>query len=44
MLDVRDAAAGRPRRPQQAAELGGGTLHIVVNNAGAIAPAMFGKT
>jgi 3-oxoacyl-[acyl-carrier protein] reductase len=41
-LDVRDraaadAAAGR------AAELGGGTVHVLVNNAGAIAPAMFPK-
>ncbi|MDN5854648.1 MAG: SDR family oxidoreductase, partial [Actinomycetia bacterium] len=32
-----DAAAAK------AADLGGGALHILVNNAGAIAPAMFGK-
>lgn len=39
-LDVRDAeqAAEAARR---AADLAGGTLHILVNNAGAIAPAMF---
>ena len=29
---------------RQAAELGGGTVHIVVNNAGITAPAMFPKT
>ncbi|MEU1983017.1 SDR family NAD(P)-dependent oxidoreductase [Nocardia sp. NPDC019395] len=29
---------------EQAAELGGGTIHIVVNNAGITAPAMFPKT
>ncbi|MDX6251998.1 MAG: 3-oxoacyl-[acyl-carrier protein] reductase [Kribbellaceae bacterium] len=42
VLDVRDAeqAAEAARR---AAELTGGTLHILVNNAGAIAPAMFAK-
>ncbi|NMO02266.1 SDR family oxidoreductase [Gordonia sp. TBRC 11910] len=34
--DARDAVAA-------AAELGGGTLHILVNNAGVIAPAMFPK-
>jgi 3-oxoacyl-[acyl-carrier protein] reductase len=42
VLDVRDrpsadAAAAR------AADLGGGRLHVLVNNAGAIAPAMFPK-
>ena len=41
-LDVRDAAAAG-RAAGQAAALAGGTLHILVNNAGAIAPAMFGK-
>jgi 3-oxoacyl-[acyl-carrier protein] reductase len=41
-LDVRDAGqAGEAAR--QAAALTGGTLHILVNNAGAIAPAMFPK-
>jgi 3-oxoacyl-[acyl-carrier protein] reductase len=41
-LDVRDAdAAGRAAR--EAAALADGTLHILVNNAGAIAPAMFAK-
>ncbi|HWC81694.1 MAG TPA: SDR family NAD(P)-dependent oxidoreductase [Pseudonocardiaceae bacterium] len=41
-LDVRDAGqAGVAAR--QAAALTGGTLHILVNNAGAIAPAMFPK-
>ena len=41
-LDVRDAEqAGRAA--QQAAALTDGTLHILVNNAGAIAPAMFPK-
>lgn len=40
VLDVRDAGqAGQAAR--QAAELGGGVLNIVVNNAGVIAPAMF---
>lgn len=41
-LDVRDAdqAAAAVAR---AAALGDGTLNILVNNAGAIAPAMFGK-
>ncbi|MEB3061987.1 SDR family NAD(P)-dependent oxidoreductase [[Mycobacterium] zoologicum] len=39
-LDVRDSfAAGTAATA--AAELGGGSLHILVNNAGAIAPAMF---
>jgi 3-oxoacyl-[acyl-carrier protein] reductase len=42
VLDVRDAAAAEVAA-QQAAALAGGTLHILVNNAGAIAPAMFGK-
>jgi 3-oxoacyl-[acyl-carrier protein] reductase len=41
-LDVRDAAAAAAAA-EQAAGLAGGTLHILVNNAGAIAPAMFGK-
>ena len=39
-LDVRDAAAAA-EAANRAAELTGGTLHILVNNAGAIAPAMF---
>lgn len=38
-LDVRDAAAAA-EAAGRAAALAGGTLHIVVNNAGAIAPAM----
>lgn len=41
-LDVRDRA-GADAAAARAAELGDGTLHILVNNAGAIAPAMFGK-
>lgn len=41
-LDVRDAD-GAAAAAEQAADLAGGTLHIVVNNAGAIAPAMFPK-
>jgi 3-oxoacyl-[acyl-carrier protein] reductase len=41
-LDVRDAAAATDAA-EQAAALGDGTLHILVNNAGAIAPAMFAK-
>lgn len=41
-LDVRDAAAAAAAA-EQAAGLTGGTLHILVNNAGAIAPAMFPK-
>jgi 3-oxoacyl-[acyl-carrier protein] reductase len=41
-LDVRDAAAAAAAA-EQAAGLSGGTLHILVNNAGAIAPAMFPK-
>ena len=41
-LDVRDADAAA-QAAQQAANLGGGTLHVVVNNAGAISPAMFHK-
>jgi 3-oxoacyl-[acyl-carrier protein] reductase len=40
-LDVRDSAAAT-EAATAAAELGGGALHILVNNAGAIAPAMFG--
>jgi 3-oxoacyl-[acyl-carrier protein] reductase len=41
-LDVRDAAAATAVA-EQAAALGDGTLHILVNNAGVIAPAMFPK-
>jgi 3-oxoacyl-[acyl-carrier protein] reductase len=41
-LDVRDAGAAAAAAEQGAA-LGDGTLHILVNNAGAIAPAMFPK-
>jgi len=41
-LDVRDAGAATAAA-EQAAALGAGTLHILVNNAGAIAPAMFPK-
>ncbi|WP_433781474.1 SDR family NAD(P)-dependent oxidoreductase [Actinomycetospora sp. CA-101289] len=41
-LDVRDRASA-DAAAAQAAELGGGTVHVLVNNAGAIAPAMFGK-
>jgi 3-oxoacyl-[acyl-carrier protein] reductase len=41
-LDVRDAATAA-EAAGQAAALAGGTLHILVNNAGAIAPAMFPK-
>ena len=41
-LDVRDAGAAAAAA-EQAATLGGGRLHILVNNAGAIAPAMFPK-
>ena len=40
VLDVRDSAAAG-EAAAAAAELGGGTLHVLVNNAGAIAPAMF---
>jgi len=40
VLDVRDAAQAAAAA-EQAAALGGGTVHILVNNAGAIAPAMF---
>lgn len=40
-LDVRDAQAAA-EAADVAAELGSGSLHILVNNAGAIAPAMFG--
>ncbi len=39
-VDVRDGGQAA-QAAAQAAELGGGTLHILVNNAGAIAPAMF---
>ena len=42
VLDVRDAGQAGAAA-QQAASLTGGTLNIVVNNAGAIAPAMFPK-
>jgi 3-oxoacyl-[acyl-carrier protein] reductase len=41
-LDVRDAGAAAAAA-EQAATLGDGTLHILVNNAGAIAPAMVPK-
>ncbi|GAB3002853.1 SDR family oxidoreductase [Amycolatopsis acidiphila] len=41
-LDVRDAATAA-EAAAQAAALGDGKLHILVNNAGAIAPAMFPK-
>src|SRR4051794_3530646 len=41
-LDVRDADQAT-RAAEQAAALAGGVLHVVVNNAGAIAPAMFPK-
>ncbi len=41
-FDVRDAA-GAKEAAERAASLAGGTLHILVNNAGAIAPAMFAK-
>jgi 3-oxoacyl-[acyl-carrier protein] reductase len=41
-LDVRDRAAA-DAAAAHAAELGGGTVHVLVNNAGAIAPAMFPK-
>ncbi|WP_179473908.1 SDR family NAD(P)-dependent oxidoreductase [Mycolicibacterium vinylchloridicum] len=39
-FDVRDAVAAA-EAAERAAALAGGTLHILVNNAGAIAPAMF---
>ncbi|MDH6247941.1 SDR family NAD(P)-dependent oxidoreductase [Mycobacterium sp. OTB74] len=39
-LDVRDSGAAADAAAA-AAELGGGALHILINNAGAIAPAMF---
>ncbi|MFF2395441.1 MULTISPECIES: SDR family NAD(P)-dependent oxidoreductase [unclassified Nocardia] len=42
-LDVRDRAAA-DAAASAAAELADGTLHIVVNNAGATEPAMFGAT
>jgi 3-oxoacyl-[acyl-carrier protein] reductase len=41
-FDVRDAV-GAKAAAERAASLAGGTLHILVNNAGAIAPAMFAK-
>ncbi|KAA9164491.1 SDR family oxidoreductase [Amycolatopsis acidicola] len=41
-LDVRDAA-GAAAAAKQAAALADGKLHILVNNAGAISPAMFPK-
>jgi 3-oxoacyl-[acyl-carrier protein] reductase len=40
VLDVRDRGAADTSM-ERAAALAGGTLHILVNNAGAIAPAMF---
>lgn len=42
VLDVRDRVAA-DAAAAKAADLGGGSLHILVNNAGAIAPAMFPK-
>lgn len=42
VVDVRDAEQARAAA-ERAALLTGGKLHIVVNNAGAIAPAMFPK-
>jgi len=42
VLDVRDAGQAA-QAAGQAAELTGGTLHVVVNNAGVTAPAMFPK-
>jgi 3-oxoacyl-[acyl-carrier protein] reductase len=42
VLDVRDAGQAS-QAARQAADLGGGVLNIVVNNAGVIAPAMFSK-
>ena len=39
-LDVRDRAAA-DAAAARAAELGGGAVHVLVNNAGAISPAMF---
>jgi 3-oxoacyl-[acyl-carrier protein] reductase len=42
VLDVRDAAQAA-QAAQQAASLGRGVLNIVINNAGVIAPAMFGS-
>ena len=42
VLDVRDAGQAA-QAAGQAAELTGGTLHVVVNNAGVSAPAMFPK-
>jgi len=41
-LDVRDAAQAA-QAAEHAAQLTGGVLHVLVNNAGAIAPAMFAK-
>jgi 3-oxoacyl-[acyl-carrier protein] reductase len=42
VVDVRDAGQAA-QAAAQAANLTGGTLHVLVNNAGAIAPAMFSK-
>ena len=42
VLDVRDASQAAAAA-EQAAHLGDGTLNVLVNNAGAIAPAMFAK-
>jgi 3-oxoacyl-[acyl-carrier protein] reductase len=42
VLDVRDASQASAAA-EQAAQLGGGTLNIAVNNAGVIAPSMFPK-
>lgn len=41
-VDVRDAAQAADAA-ERAAGLTGGTLHVLINNAGAIAPAMFPK-
>jgi 3-oxoacyl-[acyl-carrier protein] reductase len=41
-LDVRDAAAAA-EACEAAGRLGNGVLHVLVNNAGAVAPAMFPK-
>jgi 3-oxoacyl-[acyl-carrier protein] reductase len=41
-FDVREAT-GAAEAAKRAADLNGGTLNILVNNAGAIAPAMFSK-
>ncbi|MGH3431323.1 MAG: SDR family oxidoreductase, partial [Thermocrispum sp.] len=40
-MDVRDSDSAR-EAARRGADMSGGALHILVNNAGAIAPAMFG--